>query len=151
MVDRTEGIDPQKIRYPLIHRNLPAQTDADEDYIDVALPIFYDEGLMIRISQNNYHMQYESYTADWFLHSAKQQQRGLSAYEEIKQARKKGLKALVEDKAKNGWLRNAAEGEVEKMGKEFREWIQPGSTDEKSEPVATSAAAVDEDQVMSGV
>ncbi len=148
MVDRTEGVDPQRLRYPLIHRNLPAHTDTDEDYTENYFPGFHDENLSIRISQNNYHMQYDSYTSDWFLQSIKQQQRGLSAYEEAKQARKEGLKALVNDKAKNIWLKDAAEGEVEKKTKDFGEWI---SSDVKSESATVPAAQVDEDQPMGGI
>ena len=151
MVDRTEGVDPQRLRYPLLHRNLPTHMDTDDDYADAYLAEAHDEGLSIRISQNNYHMQYDSYTTDWFLQSIKQQKKGLGAYDEIKQARKEGLLALEKDKAKNVWLRDTAEGEVEKKTRELAEMVRGAPIDVRSEPATAPAAKVDEDQTMGGV
>ena len=106
MLDRTEGIDPKRLHYPLIHRNLPAQMDTDDDYDNAYSPAFHDDALILRISPNNYHILYEPGTSDWFLQSIKQQKKGLGAYEEIKQTRKEGLKALVEGKEQNVWLKD---------------------------------------------
>ena len=151
MLDRTEGIDPKRLNYPLIHRNLPAQMDTDDDYDNAYSPAFHDDGLVLRISPNNYHILYEPGTSDWFLQSVKQQKKGLGAYEEIKQARKKGLKALVEDKDKNVWLKDATEGEAQNRIEEFVQWLKVGPAGVRPELSAVPAAEDGGDQIMGGL
>ena len=150
MLDRTEGIDPKKLHYPLIHRNLPTQMETDDDYNNAYSPAFHDDGLVLRISPNNYHILYEPGTSDWFLQSINQQKKGLGAYEETKQSRKEGLKALVEDKEKNIWLKNATEGEVKNTNEEFVKWMKMGPAGVRPEPSAAPTAESGGDQIMSG-
>lgn len=150
MWDQTEGIDLRKLNYPLLHRNLPSQMDTDEEYTSAYSPAFHADGLVIRISPNNYHLLYDPATSDWFLHGAKQQKKGLTGYDEIKRNRKEGLKALVNDKEKNTWLRDATEAQAETTITEFGRWINEGPEGTRHKSAGASATEGTVDQVMGG-
>ena len=150
MWDQTEGVDPRSLNYPLLHRNLPSQMDTDEEYDSAYSPAFHEDGLVIRISPNNYHLLYDPGTVDCFLHGVKQQKKGLTGYDEIKQARSAGLKALVENEEKNVFSRDATEGQTETMNAEFRRWITEGPDNVRREPAAIPAADDAGDQLMGG-
>ena len=148
MWDQTEGIEPRKLNYPLLHRNLPSQMDTDEEYNSAYSPAFHEDGLVIRISPNNYHILYDPGTSDWFLQGVKQQKKGLAGYHEIKQSRREGLKVLVDDKKKNEWLKDATEGQAEIINKEFERWIKEGPEGVRRDPAAVSATEEPGDEIM---
>ena len=150
MWDQTEGIDPSSINYPLLHRNLPSQMDTDEEYNSAYSPAFHEDGLVVRISPNNYHLLYDPGTSDWFLHGIKQQKKGLAGYEEVKQSRKEGLKTLADSKDNNAWLRDTTAGQVEKTQTEFAMWIKDGPVGVRREAANASANENSGDQVMGG-
>ena len=133
MLDRTEGIPPEKIQFPFLRRNLPTQLDTEEEYNEAYSPAYSEDGLIIRISPNNYHMLYDPGTADYWIHTVKQQKRGLKGYAEVKEHRKAALKAMTEDKEKNAWMRGRSDAVIEQTNRDYEIWIKDGPADVRAE------------------
>ena len=141
MLDRTEGVPPGKIQFPFLRRNLPAKLETDEEYAEAYSPASNQDGLVIRISPNSYHMLYDPGTADWWLHSVKQQKRGLGAYAETKKSRTAGLKALTEDKSKNLWMSGLSDEAIDQINQNFEIWMKEGPPDVRKSKEATNPSA----------
>ena len=124
--------------------------DTDEDYSNAFSPAFHEDSLGIRISPNNYHLLYDPSTSDWFFHGVKQQKKGLAGYDEVKQPRKEGLKASVDDKEKNAWLKDATEGQAGTLQSDFSRWIMEGPEGVRRQPPDVTTTEDTGDQVMGG-
>lgn len=149
MLDRTEGVPPEKLSFPFLRRNLPAKLDTEEEYSETYPPSYNEDGLVIRISPNSYHMLYDPGTVDWWVHGPKQQKRGLGMYERVKEGRRKGLQALIEDKERNAWMKEMTAEGVDQVNADFRTWIQLGPKDvrDQREKAAIAAATAITDAV----
>ena len=77
--------------------------------------MYSHDGLVIRISSNNYHLLYDPFTADWWVQSATFRKRGLGGMLELREERRKGLHRLVE-----------REGVDEQAKGVFERWIREG-------------------------
>lgn len=135
MFDRTEGVPLSKLSLPFLHRSIPPKLDSEEDYNNAYAPAWNEDGLVIRINSQSYRILYDVHTSDWWVHSTSQQKRGLSAYGDVKESRRKGLEALLEDRKKNAWMKEMSDTEIDKTNDEFGRWIREGPD------AATSAAA----------
>ena len=155
MLGRTEGVQARSTSLPFLHRNFPSQLETDDEYNDDYSPASHEDGLVLRISPQNYHILYDPGTSDWFTHSVKQQKKGLGAYEQAKQGRIEGLKTVMENQDLNPWIKAAQPGEVEKTNEDFARWIQDGppdvrmETDQAAAPVVVATDAI-ADEVMGG-
>ncbi|KAL9101497.1 MAG: hypothetical protein Q9163_003245 [Psora crenata] len=137
MLDRTEGISLSRLRAPYLRRNMPAfltikenpgSTDEVADDKRYSVPMYNYDGLVIRISPNNYHILYDPHTSDWWVQSTGVRKRGLGAYDEIREQRRKGMEALVEGKERNAWMKEMEDGEIQKTKDRFRRWVKDGPT-----------------------
>lgn len=54
------------------------------------------------------------------------QKKGLGAYEEVREARRAGLRGLFEDRERNEWMRGLSEEEIQKTKDGYRRWIEDG-------------------------
>ena len=133
MLDHTEGVPLSSIRLPYLRRNMPfpppsKDTSSEEvaDMTGFAVPMYNEDGLVLRISPNNYHILYDPYTSDWWIQSAAFRKRGLGAYEEVKQERKRGLQALFDNRERNEWMKGLQDMEIEKTRATFESWIKDG-------------------------
>ena len=154
MLDHTEGVEFADLRLPFLRRNMPfprsstsssaakKATDTstatgaggagNEDNIGLlgkdfaATPMWNQDGLVMRISPNNYHILYDPYTSDWWVQSTTFRKRGLGAQGEVSKERKKGLEALFEGKERNAWMRRMAVEDVEEVKRKFGVWVREG-------------------------
>ena len=133
MLDRTEGVPPERIQFPFLRRNLPAKMETEEEYNEAFSPSFNEDGLVIRISPNSYHILYDPGTADWWIHSIKQQKRGLSGQAALKEKRKKGLDSLINSSERNVWMIGKTEEEVSQQNSDIRTWLVDGPEDVRRE------------------
>ena len=144
MLDHTEGVSLSSMRLPYLRRNMPfpalASADPNASTEGIAattesangvprnwgIPIFSHDGLVIRISPNNYHLLYDPYTSDWWLQGTATRKRGLSGYEEVRAKRERGLAALYEGKEQNEWMRGMDDSEIDGTKKRFDRWLKEG-------------------------
>ena len=163
MLDRTEGVALSQVHAPYLRRNMPAfltikekAPSADEVADDrrYSVPMYNHDGLVIRISPNNYHILYDPYTSDWWIQSTGVRRRGLGAYEEVIEQRKRGVEALFEKKERNEWMKGIEEAEIERTKDTFQRWIKHGpvALERGSAVEAAPVAGIDgaSDTIMSG-
>ena len=153
MLDHTEGVPLSSIRLPYLRRNMPFSSPSKEgsgeevaDTNGFAVPMYNEDGLVLRISPNNYHILYDPYTSDWWIQSTTFRKRGLGAYEEVKQQRKKGMESLFNSKERNGWMKGLDHTEIEKTKSTFHDWIKDGPA-----VLGGDAAAAPETEVTDAV
>ena len=163
MLDRTEGIPLSRLSAPYLRRNMPAFLTARDNTASVdevgddkrySVPMYNHDGLVIRISPNNYHILYDPYTSDWWVQSIGVRKRGLGAYSEIREQRKKAMEELFERKERNEWMKEMEDGEIEKTKATFQRWLNEGPAAlEGGAKVEASAKETDSaatDAVMGG-
>ena len=66
MRDPTEGVPFSQMRMPFLKRNLPAKLEQEEEYNRYYRPLVHQDGLIIRICANSYHILYEPGSYDWW-------------------------------------------------------------------------------------
>ena len=145
MRDRTEGVPLSQIRWPFLKRNMPPMLGDEEDYTNMyGTPQWNEDGLIIRISQDNYRLLYDPGTSEWWVHNNTVQKRGLGGYEEARIERGEKYEGLF---GKNGKLLAARDGEqLEKEDIEFQQWVQG----EPATITDTKEEKADGDEVMAG-
>ncbi len=146
MRDRTEGVPLSDIHWPFLKRNMPPMLADEDDYTNAyGSPQWNDEGLVIRISQESYHILYDPGTSEWWVHNNTVRKRGLGAQEELHNERSQKYKDLFGGKGK---LMAAREGDrLEKANEEFKHWVHDGP------PAGTNTEigkADDADETMGG-
>ena len=159
MLDHTEGIPLSKQHLPYLRRNMPFpptkngnSSDDTADMHGFDVPLYNHDGLVIRISPNNYHILYDPDTSDWWVQSVPFRKMGLGAYDEARQQRKKGLESLYESREKNEWMKETDDQGIEKAKVDFTSWIKDGPAALGGGSTAGAAGTVtrDEDAVMVG-
>ena len=126
MRDQTEGVPQHKTWLPYLRRNLPPVLDTLEEYNRIySNPQNNQDGLQMRINSENYHLQYEPFSADWFVHDDTVRKMGLSGIREVSEERKQKF----EDKfVKNPrWMAGMSKEEVEKRIEETASLIKGGT------------------------
>ena len=115
------------------------------------LPLYNDDSLVIRISHGNYHLLWDADTRDWWVQSVAVRKRGLGAYNEAKQQRKRGLELLYGSREKNAWMKNADDAEIGKIETKFKDWIKdgPAALSDGDNAGAAESIAREDDAVMS--
>ena len=66
MRDPTEGVPFSQMRMPFLKRNLPPKLEQEEEYNRYYRPLVHQDGLIIRICANSYHILYEPGSCDWW-------------------------------------------------------------------------------------
>lgn len=155
MLDRTEGLPLSRLSWPFLKRNLPANLESQEETGNPTYepPLWSEDGLIVRISPNSYNMLYDPGTADWWAHSPRSCKRGLGAYEEVREARKRGFEAFVGDREKNEWMRETGEEEIRKVKEAYESWIRDGPPPPVEDEVEVEGGldgANERDEIMGG-
>ena len=147
MRDWTEGVT-HRIQWPFLRRNLPKDLDSEEDYGQAYLPQWNEDGLIIRIAMNNYHILYEPGTTDWWVHDHQVRQRGMTGAEALRQLRKRGFEERFVHNAK--WMSDLSQEDVDGCIESYANMIngEPKSTRHKVEGGRASMDA--NDKVMTG-
>ena len=125
MRERTEGVQLSDLHWPFLKRNMPPMLDDEDDYNNLyGSPQWNEDGLILRISQDNYHLLYDSGTSEWWIHNTAVRKRGLGGYEDVQKERTRKFETLF---GKDGALMIAKAGDrFEKESAEFQQWIQNG-------------------------
>ena len=123
MRDLTEGIDLAKMSWPFLKRNMPPVLDTEEEYNRVYTPYWNVDNLVIRISPNNYHMQYDPHTLDWWVHAKAVRQRGMPCMQEAKQDRKIKFRQKFGDDP--SWMHGLLAEDAARMKDDFFHWVKP--------------------------
>jgi paired amphipathic helix protein Sin3a len=144
MRDLTEGLDLSKIDWPFLRRNMPPMLDTEDEYTRVYTPQWNEDGLVIRISSNNYHMLYDPLTQDWWVHNAAVQKRGLQGEAVLKDERKQKFEEKFV--LNNAWMVGKSVEEVDQINQEYRRWVTEGpkAATEPPADVANQPAGTDE-------
>ena len=138
----------------LTAKEYTASADEMIDDQRYSVPMYNEDGLVIRISPNNYHILYDPYTSDWWVQSTGVRKRGLGAYLEVKEHRKKGIEAMFETKERNEWMKGADDAKIAGKKAIFTQWIRDGPTAlEGGGPGLPPATTLDTnaDAVMGGI
>ena len=129
MRDLTEGIDLSLLNWPFLKRNLPPMLETEEEYNRVYTPQWNADNLVLRISPNNYHMQYDPLTQDWWVHDDAVRRRGAVGLQEASEERTAKFRENFGQPAKQKWAEGLSEEDVGKIDREFKEWINGGPPD----------------------
>lgn len=143
MRDRTEGISLSSIQLPFLKRNMPPVLGDEEDYNNVyGTPQWNEDGLVVRISQENYHLLYDPGTSDWWVHNAGVRSRGVKGYEEGRRERGERFRGLFGEKGR--LVSGEGEG-FEEVNRRFKDRLKDGMWEEGGE-----GPRGDGDEVMGG-
>jgi paired amphipathic helix protein Sin3a len=143
MRDLTEGIDLGRLNWPFLKRNMPPMLETEQEYNRVYTPQWNADELVIRISPNNYHLQYEPLTQEWWVHDAKVRRRGLSAMQEAVEERRRNFSEKFGPNGKM-WMADLGDAEAEKINRDFHEWVKG---EREGEPEVASETNEDADAV----
>ena len=126
MRDQTEGVPQHKTWLPYLRRNLPPVLDNLEEYNRIySNPQNNQDGLQMRINLENYHLQYEPLSADWFVHDDTVRKMGLSGIREVSEERRKNF---VDKFVKNArWMAGMSKVEIQKRIEETASLIKGGA------------------------
>lgn len=142
MRDRTEGIELGKLQLPFLKRNMPSMLGDEDDYNDLyGTPQWNEDGLVVRISQDNYHLLYDPGTSDWWVHNNAIRKRGLGAYEDLHEKRKGNFEALFGEKGTLAVTKFGDQFEAEDA--KFKQGVQNGAWGDQ-------VGVSDGDEVMNG-
>lgn len=132
-VEPTEGVPRQKLRKPVLARNLPS-SDVDSDDGNLPKPIQFDENLILKICLNTNKMGFEKGTSEYFIYNtnpvtAEEQ----AAASERHAMQHEGRDQLLKEKyvmnngwLSTGWMKNLPQDEVQRTNENFQKWIKDG-------------------------
>ena len=134
MLDSTEGMPLDRVRWPLLKRNTAGLLGDDEDSTNAhTSPQWNEDNLVVRISTGNYHILYDPDGYEWWVHSVAFRKRGLAAYDELSKERKRKFESLFGEKG--SFISNKEGAKPEEENEEFRRWIRDGPAGAGDRPV----------------
>ena len=141
MRDLTEGIDLAKLHWPFLKRNLPPLLETEEEYSRVYIPQSNSDNLVIRINANNYHLQYEPNTQDFWVHDKVVRRRGMERMEEAKEQRKTRIRRKFGADS-TAWMQGMTKEEADQANEDFKGWFIDQAASAEQEPNPAPDAAV---------
>lgn len=146
MLDTTEGIQLNKLRWPFLKRNMASLVGDDEDSTSAHVsPQWNEDNLVVNIAQGNYHINYEPGSYEWWVHAVAFRKSGLGAYEELSKERKRKFESLFGEKG--SFISDKEGAKLDEENQEFRRWINQGPAGADERPVVY---ANDGDELMGG-
>lgn len=140
MRDPTEGVPFSQMRMPFLKRNLPGKLEQEEEYNRYYRPLVHQDGLIIRICANSYHILYEPSSYDWWWRPTLPSDES-SAEEVAKEegAVKERRRDRFTEKFVNNpsWAHGLSKDQVDESNQRFRSWIKGTGSEERE----TSAPA----------
>ncbi|PGH26786.1 hypothetical protein AJ80_01551 [Polytolypa hystricis UAMH7299] len=139
MRDPTEGVPFSQMRMPFLKRNLPPKMDSDEEYNYYYKPVVSNDGLVIRICANSYHILYEPHSTEWSYRGPNPDDDPVEVAKEQAAIAEKRRDRFKEKFVNNpGWAHGLSKDEVDQSNQRFRSWV--GETQASSAvPAATPA------------
>lgn len=137
MRDPTEGVRFSRMRMPFLKRNLPVQMDQEDEYNRYYRPLVHQDGLIIRICANSYHILYEPGSQDWWWRPTAPSDETAEEVAKEEAAVKERRRDRFTEKFVNnpGWAQGFSKDQVDDFNQRFRSWVQG------SEPAGTAEAA----------
>ena len=148
MRDRTEGV-PIIIQWPFLRRNTSTNLHSEEDFNQAFAPQWNEDGLVIRICPNNYHLLYDTGSGDWWVHHDKVRRRGLSGMKEVKKERTRKFREKFGQSA--SWMAGLTQDEVDGINEKFRSWLDGTTLRATRLQGGVAAAREDGDKAMTGM
>ncbi|KAL4969391.1 transcriptional regulator SIN3 [Aspergillus stella-maris] len=126
MRDPTEGVPFSQMRMPFLKRNLPGKLEQEEEYNRFYRPLVHQDGLIIRICANSYHILYEPSSYDWWWRPTGPSDE--SSEENVKDdtAVKERRRDRFTEKFVNNpsWAHGLSKDQVDESNQQFRNWIK---------------------------
>lgn len=137
MRDPTEGVPFSQMRMPFLKRNLPSRIDQEDEYNRYYRPLEHQDGLIIRICANSYHLLYEPGSCEWSWRPTGPSEESAEEAAKEDAAVKERRKDRFTEKFVNNpvWAHGLSKDEVDESNQRFRSWIR-GSETEPSGPDA---------------
>jgi paired amphipathic helix protein Sin3a len=124
MRDPTEGVPFSQMRMPFLKRNLPPKLDSDEEYNRYYKPLVSQEGLIIRICANSYHVLYEPGTEEWWCREPSTQEEQAELAADRAAVKEKRRDRFTEKFVNNpSWAHGLSKDEVDLSNQRFRSWV----------------------------
>ncbi|KAH8692147.1 putative transcription factor [Talaromyces proteolyticus] len=143
MRDPTEGIPFSQMRMPFLKRNLPTNLEQDEEYKRYYRRLVHQDGLVIRICANSYHILYEPGSYDWWWRPTASNQEEVDEnakeFSTIKDRRQDRFREKFINNP--SWAQGLSKDEVDASNKKFRSWVNGTSEADEAEQAAAEKAA----------
>ncbi|KAH6656936.1 hypothetical protein BKA67DRAFT_553725 [Truncatella angustata] len=138
-VEPTEGVPRQKLRKPVLARNLPS-SDVDSDDGNLPKAIQFDENLILKICLNTNKMGFEKGTSEYFIYNtipvtAEEQTAAEERRNMVHEWREQRLKeryVMNNGWLSDGWMKNLPQDEVQRANENFQKWVKDGVTPSSS-------------------
>ncbi|KAF9894622.1 Transcriptional regulatory protein sin3 [Aspergillus nanangensis] len=140
MRDPTEGVPFTQMRMPFLHRNLPPKLEQEEEYNRYYRPLVHQDGLIIRICANSYHILYEPGSFDWWWRPTASPDESTEEIAKEEAAVKERRRDRFTEKFINNpsWAHGLSKDQVDESNQRFRSWIK-GSASEIGATAAPEA------------
>ena len=143
MRDPTEGVRFSQMRMPFLRRNLPTRLDEEDEYNRYYGRLEHQDGLIIRICANSYHLLYEPGSTEWSHRPPGSFSSEHQADETAARDRRRDrfLEKFVNNPS---WARGLSKAQVDGSNQRFRSWVNGddlvhrGSEGESGETKATT-------------
>jgi paired amphipathic helix protein Sin3a len=142
MRDPTEGVPFSQMRMPFLKNSLPIKLEQDEEYNRYYRRLVHQDGLVIRICANSYHILYEPGSYDWWWRpTASSQEEADENVKELTAVRERRQDRFREMFVNNpAWARGLSKDDVDASNKKFRTWINGGPSPEEEEKAEVAVA-----------
>lgn len=135
MRDPTEGVPFSQMRLPFMKRNLPAKPDQEDEYNRYYRPLVHQDGLIIRICANSYHLLYEPGSSEWSWRPTSPSEEDAEEAAKDEAAVKERRRDRFMEKFVNNpvWAHGLSKDQVDESNQRFRSWIN-GTSESDSGP-----------------
>ncbi|KAI9374365.1 hypothetical protein BJX61DRAFT_498400 [Aspergillus egyptiacus] len=140
MRDPTEGVPFSQMRMPFLRRNLPGKLEQEEEYNRFYRPLVHQDGLIIRICANSYHILYEPGSYDWWWRPTVSLDDSADEIAKDEAAVKERRRDRFTEKFVNNpsWAHGLSKDQVDESNQRFRTWIKGTDTDREASAAAGS-------------
>ncbi|KAL3478963.1 hypothetical protein BJX99DRAFT_94183 [Aspergillus californicus] len=138
MRDPTEGVPFSQMRLPFLKRNLPGKLEQEEEYNRFYRPLVHQDGLIIRICANSYHILYEPSSYDWWWRPTYADELAEEVKDEA--AVKERRRDRFTEKFVNNpsWAHGLSKDQVDESNQRFRSWVKGFDSEREASAAAGS-------------
>lgn len=143
MRDPTEGVAFSQMRMPFLKRNLPGKLEQEEEYNRFYRPLVHQDGLIIRICANSYHILYEPSSYDWWWRPNLPSDELAEEVAKEEGAVKERRRDRFTEKFVNNpsWAHGLSKDQVDESNQRFRSWIKGTGSEERETSAPTGSGS----------
>lgn len=131
----TEGVPRSHLQKVVLTRNLPSgDADSDSDY--QPKPIFYSEGLVLKICLNTYKISYDKGTSNYFIYNiagGSSEERALHEKRSLAGREARNQKFKEKMAMNSPWMKDLSQEEVQQAKEAFEKWKTEGISPQKED------------------